>query len=85
MEQRPFYERWKMLEKEVIDPRNHEKARSHIYRYDLEPFRVRYKKIHATFPFLYFSLYKLFMELLIILSPRCGERISGCFLRLRRF
>ncbi|AAD56326.1 putative mRNA capping enzyme, RNA guanylyltransferase [Arabidopsis thaliana] len=41
--ERPFYERWKMLEKEVIDPRNHEKARSHIYRYDLEPFRVRRK------------------------------------------
>ncbi|KAJ4898297.1 mRNA capping enzyme family protein [Raphanus sativus] len=41
--ERPFYERWKMLEKEVIDPRNHEKARSQIYRYDLEPFRVRRK------------------------------------------
>ncbi|XP_024015070.1 mRNA-capping enzyme isoform X2 [Eutrema salsugineum] len=41
--ERPFYERWKMLEKEVIEPRNHEKVRSHIYRYDLEPFRVRRK------------------------------------------
>ncbi|KAK6152508.1 hypothetical protein DH2020_015143 [Rehmannia glutinosa] len=46
--ERPFYERWKMLEKEVIEPRNFE--RQHIYqsqnpyyRYDLEPFRVRRK------------------------------------------
>ncbi|KAK4392290.1 capping enzyme [Sesamum angolense] len=46
--ERPFYERWKMLEKEVIEPRNIE--RQHIYqsqnpyyRYDLEPFRVRRK------------------------------------------
>ncbi|CAA0832860.1 mRNA capping enzyme family protein [Striga hermonthica] len=46
--ERPFYERWKMLEKEVIEPRNLE--RQHIYqsqnpyyRYDLEPFRVRRK------------------------------------------
>ncbi|GER25958.1 mRNA capping enzyme family protein [Striga asiatica] len=46
--ERPFYERWRMLEKEVIEPRNLE--RQHIYqsqnpyyRYDLEPFRVRRK------------------------------------------
>ncbi|GFQ03730.1 mRNA-capping enzyme [Phtheirospermum japonicum] len=46
--ERPFYERWKMLEREVIEPRNFE--RQHIYqsqnpyyRYDLEPFRVRRK------------------------------------------
>lgn len=43
--QRPFYERWKMLEKEVIEPRNHERhniyqSRNPYYRYDLEPFRV---------------------------------------------
>ena len=43
--QRPFYERWKMLEKEVIEPRNYEhqniyQSRNPYYRYDLEPFRV---------------------------------------------
>ncbi|KAI3883050.1 hypothetical protein MKW92_009630 [Papaver armeniacum] len=38
---RPFCERWKMLEKEVIEPRNFE--RNPYYRYDLEPFRVRRK------------------------------------------
>ncbi|MBA0572294.1 hypothetical protein Golob_002647, partial [Gossypium lobatum] len=46
--ERPFYERWKMLEKEVIEPRNYErhniyKSRNPYYRYDLEPFRVRRK------------------------------------------
>ncbi|KAJ9694893.1 hypothetical protein PVL29_010392 [Vitis rotundifolia] len=43
--ERPFYERWKMLEKEVIEPRNYERqnvyqSRNPYYRYDLEPFRV---------------------------------------------
>ncbi|RVX06139.1 hypothetical protein CK203_018719 [Vitis vinifera] len=43
-----FYERWKMLEKEVIEPRNYERqnvyqSRNPYYRYDLEPFRVRRK------------------------------------------
>jgi mRNA-capping enzyme len=42
----PFYERWKLLEKEVIEPRNMErealsKSISPYYRYDLEPFGVR--------------------------------------------
>ncbi|KAJ7950192.1 mRNA-capping enzyme [Quillaja saponaria] len=46
--ERPFYERWKMLEKEVIEPRNQERhtiyqSRNPCYRYDLEPFRVRRK------------------------------------------
>ncbi|XP_075638066.1 uncharacterized protein LOC142610201 [Castanea sativa] len=46
--ERPFYERWKMLEKEVIEPRNYERVnlyqcRNPYYRYDLEPFRVRRK------------------------------------------
>ncbi|KAJ4958730.1 hypothetical protein NE237_025841 [Protea cynaroides] len=46
--ERPFHERWKMLEKEVIDPRNFERQHIHhsrnpYYRYDLEPFRVRRK------------------------------------------
>ncbi|KAI4353170.1 hypothetical protein L6164_002141 [Bauhinia variegata] len=46
--ERPFYERWKMLEKEVIEPRNLERhsiyqSRNPYYRYDMEPFRVRRK------------------------------------------
>ncbi|XP_021897339.1 mRNA-capping enzyme isoform X2 [Carica papaya] len=46
--ERPFCERWKMLEKEVIEPRNYERhhifqSRNPHYRYDLEPFRVRRK------------------------------------------
>nr|KJB17015.1 hypothetical protein B456_002G260900 [Gossypium raimondii] len=46
--ERPFYERWKMLEKEVIEPRNYERhniyqGRNPYYRFDLEPFRVRRK------------------------------------------
>nr|KAJ0189523.1 hypothetical protein LSAT_V11C800428410 [Lactuca sativa] len=46
--ERPFYERWKMLEKEVVEPRNHERHKifkhgHSLYRYDLEPFRVRRK------------------------------------------
>ncbi|XWS55565.1 hypothetical protein CRYUN_Cryun09bG0011100 [Craigia yunnanensis] len=46
--ERPFYERWKMLEKEVIEPRNYEhqniyQSRNPYYRYDLEPFRVQRK------------------------------------------
>ncbi|KAL6519455.1 hypothetical protein OROGR_018775 [Orobanche gracilis] len=46
--ERPFYERWIMLEREVIEPRNLEKQyiyqnQNHYYRYDLEPFRVRRK------------------------------------------
>ncbi|XP_057438787.1 uncharacterized protein LOC130730727 [Lotus japonicus] len=44
----PFYERWKLLEKEVIEPRNMEreglsKSLDPYYRYDLEPFSVRRK------------------------------------------
>ncbi|KAK7285378.1 hypothetical protein RJT34_20147 [Clitoria ternatea] len=44
----PFYERWKLLEKEVIEPRNMEreglsKSLNPYYRYDLEPFSVRRK------------------------------------------
>ncbi|MFS7945550.1 putative mRNA (guanine-N(7)-)-methyltransferase [Helianthus anomalus] len=43
--ERPFYERWKMLEKEVVEPRNRERhsKRNSLYLYDLEPFRVRRK------------------------------------------
>ncbi|XVE61593.1 hypothetical protein DITRI_Ditri06bG0053000 [Diplodiscus trichospermus] len=40
----PFHERWKMLEKEVIWPRNYERqSRNSYYRYELEPFKVRRK------------------------------------------
>ncbi|RDY14204.1 mRNA-capping enzyme, partial [Mucuna pruriens] len=43
--ERPFHERWKLLEKEVIEPRNQERFqnRNPYYRYDMEPFRVRRK------------------------------------------
>ncbi|CAA6663422.1 unnamed protein product [Spirodela intermedia] len=41
--ERPFSERWKLLEKEVIEPRNFDRRQNPIYRYDLEPFRVRRK------------------------------------------
>ncbi|XP_020255884.1 mRNA-capping enzyme isoform X3 [Asparagus officinalis] len=46
----PFSERWKLLEEEVIRPRNHERKQfesegkcNPIYRYDMEPFAVRQK------------------------------------------
>ncbi|PIA46330.1 hypothetical protein AQUCO_01500093v1 [Aquilegia coerulea] len=44
----PFHERWKMLEKQVIEPRNLEMqyikySRNPNYRYDMETFRVRRK------------------------------------------
>lgn len=43
--QRPFYERWRMIEKEIVEPRNYERqhmyqSQNPHYRYDLEPFRV---------------------------------------------
>ncbi|PHU07069.1 hypothetical protein BC332_23558 [Capsicum chinense] len=46
--ERPFYERWRMIDKEVIGPRNYERqhiyqSRNPYYRYELEPFRVRRK------------------------------------------
>ncbi|XP_063938887.1 uncharacterized protein LOC108205048 isoform X2 [Daucus carota subsp. sativus] len=49
--ERPFHERWMILENEVIKPRNHErnmlyKSRNPYYRYDLEPFRVRRKDFY---------------------------------------
>ncbi|EEF41727.1 mRNA capping enzyme, putative [Ricinus communis] len=44
----PFHVRWRMLNKEVIEPRNQErevlsKSTNPYYRYDLEPFSVRRK------------------------------------------
>lgn len=46
--ERPFLERWKMIETEVIEPRNYERQQMHqnrnsVYIYDMEPFRVRRK------------------------------------------
>ncbi|CAH9100995.1 unnamed protein product [Cuscuta epithymum] len=46
--ERPFHERWKMIDREVIDPRKQERqniyqSRNPFYRYELEPFRVRRK------------------------------------------
>lgn len=41
--ERPFSERWKLLEKEVFEPRNADRRKNSIYRYDMEPFRVRRK------------------------------------------
>ncbi|KAL1549903.1 mRNA guanylyltransferase [Salvia divinorum] len=46
--ERPFHERWKLVEKEIIQPRNFERQHIHksqnpYYRYELEPFRVRRK------------------------------------------
>ncbi|KAK6944694.1 mRNA capping enzyme, adenylation domain [Dillenia turbinata] len=43
--ERPFYERWKMIEDKVIRPRNYERQhqKNLYYRYDWEPFRVRRK------------------------------------------
>lgn len=46
--QRPFSERWKLLEKEVIEPRNFDRRQNPIYRYDLEPFRVYFFELHIT-------------------------------------
>ncbi|XP_074312021.1 uncharacterized protein LOC141647644 isoform X2 [Silene latifolia] len=44
MIERPFCERWKMIDKEIIEPRYHDREhRKAPYRYDLEPFRVRRK------------------------------------------
>uniref|UniRef100_A0A7N0TN11 mRNA guanylyltransferase n=1 Tax=Kalanchoe fedtschenkoi TaxID=63787 RepID=A0A7N0TN11_KALFE len=49
--ERPFSERWRLLEEEVIEPRNLErrnifKSKNPNYRYDLEPFRVRRKDFY---------------------------------------
>lgn len=42
--ERPFSERWNILEREVIRPRNDEKkVMNHWYRYEMEPFGVRIK------------------------------------------
>uniref|UniRef100_A0A1D1YR46 mRNA guanylyltransferase n=1 Tax=Anthurium amnicola TaxID=1678845 RepID=A0A1D1YR46_9ARAE len=61
--ERPFSERWKLLEREVIDPRNIDRRQNPIYRYDLEPFRVRRKDF-----WLLSTVTKLLKEFIPILS-----------------
>ncbi|KAJ4704509.1 mRNA-capping enzyme-like [Melia azedarach] len=71
--ERPFYERWKMLEKEIIEPRNYERhniyqSRNPYYRYDLEPFRVRRKD---------FWLLSTVNRLLMDFIPRLSHDADG--------
>ncbi|XP_057513115.1 uncharacterized protein LOC130795154 isoform X2 [Actinidia eriantha] len=71
--ERPFNERWKMLEKEVIEPRNLERqhiyqSRNPYYRYDLEPFRVRRKD---------FWLLSTVTKLLKEFIPRLSHEADG--------
>eukprot|EP00268_Persea_americana_P003358 TRINITY_DN1101_c0_g1_i13.p1 TRINITY_DN1101_c0_g1~~TRINITY_DN1101_c0_g1_i13.p1 ORF type:complete len:535 (-),score=102.57 TRINITY_DN1101_c0_g1_i13:443-2047(-) len=47
----PFSERWKLIEREVVEPRNSERQNIHQsrnpnYRYEMEPFRVRRKDFY---------------------------------------
>lgn len=92
--QRPFYERWKMLEKEVIEPRNYERhhiyqSRNPYYRYDLEPFRVRKWGLLTLQYICDLSLCPgpliQFINDLFKVLTRSEERISGCFLLLPSF
>uniref|UniRef100_A0A0C9QXE7 mRNA guanylyltransferase n=1 Tax=Wollemia nobilis TaxID=56998 RepID=A0A0C9QXE7_9CONI len=39
----PFHERWKLIDKEIIEPRTYDIKTNKYYRYDMEPFRVRKK------------------------------------------
>ncbi|KAL5999528.1 hypothetical protein ACLOJK_037813 [Asimina triloba] len=69
----PFSERWKLLEKEVIEPRNYERSYIHQsgnphYRYDMEPFRVRRKDF-----WLLSTVDKLLMEFI----PRLSHAADG--------
>ncbi|KAL8121500.1 uncharacterized protein LOC141659111 [Apium graveolens] len=77
--ERPFYERWKMLEKEVIEPRNHERhniyqSRNPYYRYDLEPFRVRRKDF-----WLLSTVTKLLKEFIPRLSHDADGLVFQCW------
>ncbi|XP_044461275.1 mRNA-capping enzyme isoform X2 [Mangifera indica] len=71
--ERPFYERWRMLEKEIIEPRNTERhsiysSKNPYYRYDLEPFRVRRKD---------FWLLSTVTKLLTEFIPRLSHDADG--------
>ncbi|XP_039023933.1 mRNA-capping enzyme-like [Hibiscus syriacus] len=41
--EKPFFERWDMVEKDVIEPRNRDQTKTSCYRYDMELFRVQRK------------------------------------------
>ncbi|GFY83737.1 defective in exine formation protein [Actinidia rufa] len=76
--ERPFYERWKMLEKEIIEPRNYERqhiyqSRNPYYRYDLEPFRVRRKD---------FWLLSTVTKLLKEFIPRLSHAADGLIFQM---
>lgn len=71
--ERPFNERWKLLEKEVIEPRNYERqniyqSRIPYYRYEMEPFRVRRKD---------FWLLSTVTKLLKDFIPRLSHEADG--------
>ncbi|WMV54864.1 hypothetical protein MTR67_048249 [Solanum verrucosum] len=71
--ERPFYERWRMIDKEVIGPRNYERqhiyqSRNPYYRYELEPFRVRRKDF-----FLLSTVTKLLKEFI----PKLSHEADG--------
>ncbi|OAY80771.1 mRNA-capping enzyme [Ananas comosus] len=71
----PFSERWKLLEEEIIRPRNYEKKQfecegkcNPIYRYDMEPFGVRRKD---------FWLLSTVVKLLQEFIPRLSHAADG--------
>ncbi|KAK1307652.1 hypothetical protein QJS10_CPA09g01274 [Acorus calamus] len=65
----PFSERWKLLEKEIFEPRNIDRQRRNpIYRYEMEPFRVRRKD---------FWLLSTVMKLLEVFIPRLSHAADG--------
>ena len=97
MVQLPFSERWKLLEEEVVRPRNNERKQfecegkcNSIYRYDMEPFSVSKSKIvqlvHIFFQYLLilhiFFIYVIYVKKKL---SRLGGRTSGCYLLLLSF
>ncbi|KAL2554749.1 mRNA capping enzyme family protein [Forsythia ovata] len=77
--ERPFNERWKMLEKEVIEPRNIERknmcqTKNPYYRYEMEPFRVRRKD---------FWLLSTVMKLLKGFIPKLSHAADGLIFQCR--
>jgi hypothetical protein len=62
--QLPFSERWKLIEEEIVRPRNYERkqfeveGRSNpVYKYDMELFGVRFLSSACKFVISYASLY----------------------------
>ncbi|XP_010490580.1 PREDICTED: mRNA-capping enzyme-like [Camelina sativa] len=71
----PFCERWNIIEREVIKPRNDErKLTNHWYKYELEPFGVRIKVFC-----LLSALDKVFKELIPSLSHEADGIIFQCW------